>query len=60
MRIQVEVWRENEEPLRALWRADHRSSVREHASYLLNLKIVEELERLKTTLSPDTPRAELA
>jgi len=44
-RMQVEVRDENEEPLRVLAFANHRS-VREQASYLLNLKIAEECARL--------------
>lgn len=48
MRFQVEVRPENEDGLRHMAVDDHRS-VREHASYLLNLKIQEELARLKIT-----------
>jgi hypothetical protein len=46
MRFQVEVRRDHEDPLRRMASAEHRS-VREHASHLLNLKIQEELARLK-------------
>jgi hypothetical protein len=60
MRFQVEVRRENEDPLRGMAFAEHRS-VREHASYLLNLKIQEELARLKIGLSSTDERiAEVA
>jgi hypothetical protein len=45
MRMQVEVRREDEDPLRTLAFNDHRS-VREQAAFLLHLKIREELARL--------------
>jgi hypothetical protein len=59
MRFQVDVDDELEDPLRRLARNDHRS-VREHGTYLLNVKIREELARLKNTLSVDEPIAEVA
>lgn len=50
MRIQVEVRREDEDPLRTLAIRDRRS-VRDQAGYLLHVKIREELALLK----PDEP-----
>ena len=58
MRMQVEVRREDEDPLRTLAFNDHRS-VREQASYLLHLKIREEVIRLGLALEPE-PIAEVA
>jgi hypothetical protein len=52
MRFQVQVEDPLEDPFRDLARAEHRSP-REHASYLLNLKIREELaRRARTTPEP--------
>jgi hypothetical protein len=52
MRMQVEVRREDESPLRTLAFNDHRS-VREQASFLLHLKIAEELARRGLELETD-------
>jgi len=49
--MQVEVRDDNEEPLRDLAFRDHRS-VREQASYFLNLKIAEEHARLLEDAHP--------
>lgn len=57
MRMQIEVRREDEDPLRTLAFNDHRS-VREQASYLLHLKIRDEVARLGLTESE--PVAEVA
>jgi hypothetical protein len=54
MRLQVEVRREHEESLRSLAFYDHRS-VREHASYLLQQKIDEEVARLGPALTESDP-----
>jgi len=52
MRMQVEVRREDEDPLRTLAFNDHRS-VREQAAFLLHLKIHEEVARLRLELESD-------
>jgi hypothetical protein len=55
LRMQVEIRDEDIEPLRTLAWNDHRQ-VREHAGYLLHLKIQEEIAKL-----PDNPEvAEVA
>jgi hypothetical protein len=51
MRMQVEVRREDEDPLRTLAFKEHRS-VREQASFLLHLKIHEELAQLNLRPEP--------
>jgi hypothetical protein len=51
MRIQIEVRREDDDPLRTLAFNDRRS-VREQASYLLHLKIREEAARLNIEVEP--------
>jgi hypothetical protein len=50
--MQVEVRREDEDPLRTLAFNDHRS-VREQAAFLLHLKIHEEVARLRLELESD-------
>jgi len=53
MQIQVEVRREDVEPLRAMAIDDHRS-LREQAGYLLHLKIREDALRRKVAIPEDT------
>ena len=58
MRMQVEVRTGDEDPLRTLAFNDHRS-VREQASFLLHLKIAEEVARLGLEIE-QSPVAEVA
>jgi hypothetical protein len=53
MRMQVEVGREDEDPLRTLAVNDRRS-LREQASFLLHVKIREEIARLGLTVETDS------
>ena len=55
LRMQVEIRDEDVEPLRTLAWKDHRS-VREHAGFLLHLKI-QELEQLGALLEPEPDQA---
>jgi hypothetical protein len=57
LRMQVEIREEDVEPLRALAWKDHRS-VREHAGFLLHLKIQDELSGLPRPDGPE-PMAEV-
>jgi hypothetical protein len=59
MQIQVEVRREDVEPLRAMAVDDHRS-LREQAGYLLHLKIREDALRRRLDIPEDTLEAEVA
>lgn len=52
MRLQVEVRRDDEDPLRQLAFNDHRT-IREQAGFLLHLKIHEELARLAPEAQPE-------
>lgn len=59
MRLQVEVRREDEDPLRQMARENGDLAVRHQASYLLHLKIREEAARLGLELEQG-PVAEVA
>jgi hypothetical protein len=59
MQIQVEVRREDVEPLRTMAVDDHRS-LREQAGYLLHLKIREDALRRKVDIPETLDEAEVA